>query len=470
MARGRERADLDQLHVGHHRKAQGRDLHPPRRLPPRPRRRARVGHGRPTRAPVDAADVPLQRLVPDLGGDRGRRARTSACARSSPARIWELFDAEGVTHYSGAPTVHMSIVNHDKAHPLEQRVTVPTGGSPPSPTLLGQHARAQPASDPPLRADRDLRPDHGAARGTRSGTSSTPRSRRSCSPARARPTTAPTSCASSTTRCRTCPRDGETVGEVVMRGNSVMRGYWNMAEETEEAFRGGWFHSGDLGVLAPGRLRRAARPLQGHHHLRRREHLEHRGRAGARPPPGGPRGRGRGDARREVGRAAEGVRRAQAGHGRERGGADRLLPASTWPGTSARRRSSSGSCRGPRPARSRSSCCASASGPAGRRRFSRRRAAPARRRRCRAAGRSADTTPTTPKCPATPTRCRKRSAGSVARYTPARPRRTRRTGEEPSHAQDRLELLHVAGQSARAEAPDQWHMRVLDLTYAPAAG
>jgi fatty-acyl-CoA synthase len=59
------------------------------------------------------------------------------CLRKvEPERIWELFEAEGVTHYSGAPTVHLGIVGHPAARRLEQRVTVPTGGSPPSPTLL----------------------------------------------------------------------------------------------------------------------------------------------------------------------------------------------------------------------------------------------------------------------------------------------------------------------------------------------
>jgi hypothetical protein len=53
--------------------------------------------------------------------------------RVEPGSIWELFEAEGVTHYSGAPTIHTSIVNHEKAHRLEQGVTVPTGGSPPTP-------------------------------------------------------------------------------------------------------------------------------------------------------------------------------------------------------------------------------------------------------------------------------------------------------------------------------------------------
>jgi fatty-acyl-CoA synthase len=47
------------------------------------------------------------------------------------------------------------------------------------------------------------------------------------------------------------PRDGQSVGEVIMRGNIVMKGYFNDAEGTAAAFRGGWFHSGDLGVWHP---------------------------------------------------------------------------------------------------------------------------------------------------------------------------------------------------------------------------
>jgi fatty-acyl-CoA synthase len=44
------------------------------------------------------------------------------------------------------------------------------------------------------------------------------------------------------------PRDGETMGEVMFRGNVVMKGYLKNAKATAEAFAGGWFHSGDLGV------------------------------------------------------------------------------------------------------------------------------------------------------------------------------------------------------------------------------
>src|SRR5213079_3224110 len=47
------------------------------------------------------------------------------------------------------------------------------------------------------------------------------------------------------------PRDGETLGEVIMRGNNAMKGYFEQRDATAEAFRDGWFHSGDLAVWHP---------------------------------------------------------------------------------------------------------------------------------------------------------------------------------------------------------------------------
>jgi len=47
------------------------------------------------------------------------------------------------------------------------------------------------------------------------------------------------------------PHDGQTSGEIVMRGNNVMQGYYHEEEKTDEAFAGGWFHSGDSAVIDP---------------------------------------------------------------------------------------------------------------------------------------------------------------------------------------------------------------------------
>jgi fatty-acyl-CoA synthase len=50
---------------------------------------------------------------------------------------------------------------------------------------------------------------------------------------------------------RDVPQDGKTMGEVVMHGNNVMQGYFDQPDATAEAFREGWFHSGDLAVWHP---------------------------------------------------------------------------------------------------------------------------------------------------------------------------------------------------------------------------
>jgi fatty-acyl-CoA synthase len=47
------------------------------------------------------------------------------------------------------------------------------------------------------------------------------------------------------------PHDGETLGEIMMRGNVVMRGYLKNPRATAESFAGGWYHTGDLGVVHP---------------------------------------------------------------------------------------------------------------------------------------------------------------------------------------------------------------------------
>ena len=47
------------------------------------------------------------------------------------------------------------------------------------------------------------------------------------------------------------PRDGKTIGEIMLRGNVVMKGYFKDKAATDKAMAGGWFHSGDLAVMHP---------------------------------------------------------------------------------------------------------------------------------------------------------------------------------------------------------------------------
>ena len=150
---------------------------------------------------------------------------------------------------------------------------------------------------------------------------------------------------------RDVPADAETLGEVVMRGNNVMLGYYQQPEVTAEAFRGGWFHSGDLAVMHPDGYAELRRPQKGHHHQRRREHLDHRGGEHHLPAPGRARGVGHRHPGREMGRGAQGVRRTQAGHAAERRPTSSSSAATTSRTSSARRRWSSATCRKPRPVR-----------------------------------------------------------------------------------------------------------------------
>ena len=98
-------------------------------------------------------------------------------------------------------------------------------------------------------------------------------------------------------------RDGQTLGEIMMRGHDVMKGYLKDPEATEAAFIERLVPHRRSRGDARGRLHRDQGPLQGHHHLGWREHLLDRGRGRALPPSCGARGGGGRPARRQVGRS-----------------------------------------------------------------------------------------------------------------------------------------------------------------------
>jgi fatty-acyl-CoA synthase len=167
-----------------------------------------------------------------------------------PGRVWELIEREGVTHFNGAPTVHIGVAGHPAAHRLERPVTVLVAAAPPSPTLFARleelnfrvvHVYGLTETYGPITVSPE--PD-GFAELAAAG-----RARALSRQGQAYPTADLVRVVDAADA--DVPRDGATMGEVVMRGNNVMLGYHDDAEGTAQAFRGGWFHSGDLAVWHP---------------------------------------------------------------------------------------------------------------------------------------------------------------------------------------------------------------------------
>ena len=167
-----------------------------------------------------------------------------------PGRVWELIANEGVTHYNGAPTVHIGVAGHPSAHRLETPVTVFAAAAPPSPTLLARleelnfrvvHVYGLTETYGPITVSPE--PDGFA------DMDSAARARVLARQGQAYPTADLVRVVDESDA--DVARDGETMGEVVMRGNNVMLGYHDDPEGTAQAFRGGWFHSGDLAVWHP---------------------------------------------------------------------------------------------------------------------------------------------------------------------------------------------------------------------------
>jgi fatty-acyl-CoA synthase len=177
-------------------------------------------------------------------------ARHVALRAVDAALVWQLIDEEGVTHYNGAPTVQLMIINHPNAHRLEQPVTAMVAASPPSPTLLARlselnfrivHVYGLTETYGPI-----------TVCPTQEGWQELPLEQRARLLARqgqAYPSADLIRVIDED--MQDIPRDGKAMGEVVMRGNNVMSGYFGDETATEKAFRGGWFHSGDLAAWHP---------------------------------------------------------------------------------------------------------------------------------------------------------------------------------------------------------------------------
>jgi fatty-acyl-CoA synthase len=164
--------------------------------------------------------------------------------------IWQQLRQHGVTHLNAAPTVVSTILNASAAGSVPRPVLITTAGAPPSPTTIAEmermgftvvHAYGLTETYGPITFCQfqlhwaELTVDQRAALQARQGVGMvTAGGVRVVNDEMA-----------------DVPADGETMGEIIMRGNTVMAGYYLEPEATAEAFRGGWFHSGDLGVMYP---------------------------------------------------------------------------------------------------------------------------------------------------------------------------------------------------------------------------
>ena len=179
-------------------------------------------------------------------------AGTHLCLRKlDPALIYQMIAAHGVTHMCGAPIVlNMLIHAPDEVKvPFDQTVEVATGGAAPPSTVITAMERMGfrcthlygltetygPAAFCAWQDPWDaMTPKDKAAKMARQGVRyPTLYDLRVADPGTLEPVTA----------------DGESIGEVMVRGNTVMKGYLKNSEATSAAFAGGWFHSGDLAVM-----------------------------------------------------------------------------------------------------------------------------------------------------------------------------------------------------------------------------
>jgi fatty-acyl-CoA synthase len=178
---------------------------------------------------------------------------THVCLRKvDPEVIFSLIREEKVSHFCGAPTVLITLSSHPAAEgfKLEHDLRIGTAGAPPSPTII-QQMESMGAEITHLYGLTETYGPHTICEWQPQWDQLPPEERARLKARQGVSFITAVELRVVDGNMNDVPPDGETIGEVVMRGNNVMKGYFKQPDATAEAFQGGWFHSGDLGVMDP---------------------------------------------------------------------------------------------------------------------------------------------------------------------------------------------------------------------------
>jgi len=173
------------------------------------------------------------------------------CLRTNdPAEIFRLIRAEKVSHFCAAPTVLTGLSNHPSAKngPFPQPVTVMTGGAPPSPTIISTIEEELGGKIVHVYGLTETYGPHTVCTWNPDWDTLNNEERAQLKSRQGVPFVITGECDVKDKDMKSVPWDKKTQGEVMMRGNTVMAGYYENPEATEEAFNGGWFHSGDIAI------------------------------------------------------------------------------------------------------------------------------------------------------------------------------------------------------------------------------
>ncbi|MFW6081162.1 MAG: long-chain-fatty-acid--CoA ligase [Desulfosalsimonas sp.] len=179
---------------------------------------------------------------------------THVCLRKvEPETIYNMIGSEGVTHLCAAPTVLIGLSEYASANniTLDHHLEIMTAGAPPAPQVILNMEKTG-ANITQTYGLTEVYGPHSICKWQDKWNDLSQEDKAGIKARQGVPYIhAMDMDVVDPSTMTPVPRDGRTIGEIVMRGNNVMLGYYKDPRSTSEAFSGGWFHSGDLAVMHP---------------------------------------------------------------------------------------------------------------------------------------------------------------------------------------------------------------------------